>query len=126
MISNNKDCAVNGAYVCPMLAKTCHTNQLQPNATYLLSISLLIKGANANAVYVNSIQLPNPKNISDTNITPNGYRNARLLLVRYGVRTASPSKGSLLSGKGSSLLITKPANNNTLALIVFSTCYSLP
>ena len=63
--------------------------------------------------------------MSDTNIIPNGYRNARLLLVRYGVRTASPNSGSLLSGKGNSLLITNPANNNTLALIVLSTCYSL-
>ena len=41
---------VNGGKGADIFANMCHTNQLVPSAIYLLSICLLINGANANAV----------------------------------------------------------------------------
>ena len=80
--SNSNASGENGGKGADIFASICHTNQLVPNAIYLLSICLLINGANASAVYVYSIQLPNPKNKSDINITPKGNKNAKLFLVR--------------------------------------------
>jgi hypothetical protein len=82
LISNSNASGLNGGYHCPALAITCHTNQLANNDMYLLGNALLIKGAIANAEYVYNIQLPNPKNISDTNMTAGIIKNPKLLLVR--------------------------------------------
>jgi len=59
------------------------------------------------------------------NITANGNKNAKLFLVRYGVRTASPSNGSLFAGNGNSLLITKAPNKINPVFIVLFICFCL-
>ena len=76
--SNNNASKLNGGYICPKFAITCHTNQLYNNDIYLFDIFSLIKLAIANAGYVNHIQLPNPKNKSDVNIIAGVSRNANL------------------------------------------------
>lgn len=80
--SNINASGLNGGYHCPKFAITCHTNQLPNNEVYLLLFSFPIKVATANAGYVNQIQLPKPKNMSDTNITAGIIRNAKLFLVK--------------------------------------------
>ena len=56
-MSNINASGLNGGYVCPVFANTCHTNQLDNNDVYLLFKYVLIKGASNNAEYVNHAQL---------------------------------------------------------------------